>query len=122
MKYLTIIFAFLAGLATAWIVWDLYTIKIEKEEVAIDLANRISEAKVSEQILSYMASPNPSIRQHLSYISSNAIAFFPSYVDFWDKRYPFLQIKARYEPDCERFQIFLRERRNKVQTNTVLGD
>lgn len=117
MKYLTIIFAFLAGLATAWIIWDFYTLKLQREEVGMVLGLRVSEAQVSQQIMSYMDSPDPIIGQHLSNISSNAIALFPVYVDFWDKRYPYLQVKRRYEPDLERIQTFLREPKAKASTN-----
>ena len=54
MKYLPIIFAFLVGLATAWIVWDFYLLKVQREEVALNLYLRVDEAKISEEILNYV--------------------------------------------------------------------
>jgi hypothetical protein len=113
MKHLPIILAFLAGVAVASAVWGYYLVTTQIEMAATYVSMDDEQAMISERVLSYIGHPDPAMERLLIFSASNHIAFFPHEVDYWDKRYPYIQMKQRSTSMIEGFQIFL-------QTNNVL--
>ena len=121
MKYLFIILAFLAGVLAASAFFGVCIQKYQKEVIATDLGRLEEEAVVSEHIFSYLDDPDPVNREYLSFISSNALTLFSTNVDLWDKRFPHLQIKQRYESKSEKLQKYWLEREARAATNSASG-
>jgi hypothetical protein len=122
VKYLYIFIAFIAGAVAASFIWGESLQKCQLEIVAIDLGRLEEEALVSEHIFRYLDNPNPTEREFLSTISSNALTLFPSNVDAWDQKFPRFKIKLRYESKSERLQTYWIERESRTMTNSSPGD
>jgi hypothetical protein len=113
MKHLSVILAFLAGVVVTSAVLGYYLVTTQIEMAATDVSMDDEQAMISERILSYIGRPEPTMERLLIFSASNHIAYFPHDVEYWDKRYPYIQIKRRSASMIEGFQIFL-------QTNSVL--
>jgi hypothetical protein len=119
MKYLFIIVAFVAGVVVGSALFFASLERYKRGMVATDLGRLEEEAIVSEHILNYLDNPNFSNRAYLSSVSSNAIIYFPTNVDLWDKTYPSEKIKLRYELKSESIQKYWREREARTATNSA---
>ena len=113
MKPSCVIFGFIAGAAVASVIWCVFLVRCQIEMAAMDVSMAYGEAKISERILSYVDHPDPATAHLLIFSSSNHITGFPSEVDWWDKRYPYMHLKRRSAPMLDGLQIFL-------QTNNVI--
>lgn len=121
MKYVPIILAFLAGVTVASAIWGHYLVQTQMELAVQTMFVSDADAKIGEQMLSYMESPDPIKARHLSLIASNHIAWFPHEVNYWDSRFPYIHIKQRFAIPCENFQTFLQEWNAKTSTNGMAG-
>ncbi|HTX21168.1 MAG TPA: hypothetical protein VMD27_04875 [Candidatus Aquilonibacter sp.] len=72
------------------------------------------QAMISERVLNYMSYPDPATQRLLIFSASNHITFFPSDVEYWDKRYPYMHIERRSASLIAGYQMFSR-------TNSVLN-
>jgi hypothetical protein len=113
MKHLPVVLAFLVGATIASAVWAVLLVRCQIEMAVNYVSMADGEAKAGEHVLSYIDHPDPAMAHLLIFSASNHIVGFPHEVEYWDKRYPYMQMKQRSAHMIESFQIFL-------QTNIVL--
>lgn len=109
--------AFFAGAIIASAVWAPYLVKCQIELSATCLELSAEQAHISERILNYLDNPNPIDARKLSFSATNHLEGFPSDVDYWDKRYPYMDIKRDFAKTSRSFQEFLQEREARLATN-----
>ncbi|HTV41758.1 MAG TPA: hypothetical protein VMF08_14345 [Candidatus Sulfotelmatobacter sp.] len=120
MKYAPVVLAFLAGAVIASAVWGYYLVKCQVELATTTLELSAEQAHISERILNYLDNRNPIDARKLSFSATNHLEGFPSDVDYWDKRYPYMDIKRHFARTSESFQTFLQERQARLVTNCVV--
>ena len=123
MKLLPVILAFLAGAIIASAVWCVLLVRCQIEMAANYVTMADGECRVGERIVSYIGHPDPAAAHLLILSASNHLAGFPHEVDYWDKRYPYMQIERRSAPMVEEFQRFLQTNSvfHETQPNTARG-
>lgn len=115
--YVPVILAVLAGAVIASAVWGYYLVNCQIELADTNLELCAEQAHISERILNYLDNPSPIDARKLLFSATNHLEGFSSDVDYWDKRYPYMDIKRHFTKTSMSFQIFLQGREARVATN-----